>query len=104
MTHFVTISQHRTLPFDAVRALRDGLATCQSTRRLSTEARYSIRDLCRTARANDWSMEQLLIAVKEACYTSEEIGRLTTTSEREALVSTIVTACIQEFYAPLLAD
>jgi hypothetical protein len=49
-------------------------------------------------------MEQLLIAVKEACYTSEEIGRLTTTSEREALVSTIVTACIQEFYRPLLAE
>jgi hypothetical protein len=49
-------------------------------------------------------MEQLIVAVKEACYQSEEIGRLTTTSEREALVSTVVTACIQEFYAPLLAD
>jgi hypothetical protein len=104
MSHVVTISQHRPLPFDAVRALRDGLATCQSTRRLSMEARHAIASLCRTAHASEWSMEQLLIAVKEACYTSEEISRLTTTSEREALVSTIVTACIQEFYAPLLAD
>lgn len=46
-------------------------------------------------------MEQVLIAVKEACYQSDEIGRLTTTSERDALVSTVVTSCIQEYYAPL---
>jgi hypothetical protein len=46
-------------------------------------------------------MEQLLIAVKEACYQSDEIGRLTTASERDALVSTVVTACIQEYYTPL---
>ena len=101
MNHYVNIPPHRTLPFEAVRTLRDGLAPCQTTRRLSAEARHAIGDLGRTARENDWCMEQLLIAVKEACYTSEEISRLTTTSEREALVSTIVTACIQEFYAPL---
>jgi hypothetical protein len=49
-------------------------------------------------------MEQLIVALKDACYQSEEIGRLTTTSERDSLVSTVVTACIQEYYAPLLAD
>lgn len=95
---------HRKLPDDSIRTLRDGLATCRNSRGLSTEARMSVAQLCRVARTSDWSMEQLLVAVKEACYQSEEIARLTSTSEREALVSTVVTACIQEYYAPILAD
>jgi len=104
MIQLVSESNHRKLPDDSVRALRDGLATCKTSRGLSREARKSISDLCRTARNSDWTMEQLIVAVKDACYSSAEIARLTTTSEREALVSTVVTACIQEFYGPILAD
>ena len=104
MIQFLNESVHRKLPDDSVRALRDGLATCKSSRGLSNEARRSVASLCREARSSDWTMEQLLVAVKEACYQSEEIGRLTSTSERDALVSTVVTACIQEYYAPALAD
>ena len=52
------------------------------------------------ARTNSWTPEQLLIAVKDACYTSPEISSLTTTSERDAVLAKIVTGCINEFYRP----
>jgi len=52
------------------------------------------------AREHGWTPEQLLILVKEVCYTSPEITHLTTTSEREALLSMIVSGCIQEYYTP----
>lgn len=93
-------STHPTLAKDVVRRLRDGIATCKSPRGLSPEARSVIRDMCSVARASSWTPEQLLVAVKEACYTSPEISTLTSTSEREAMISTIVTACISEFYHP----
>jgi hypothetical protein len=95
---------HRQLPLEAVRKLRDGLATCKTSRALSPEARVSIASLCNIAHTGDWSMEQLLIAIKDACYQSEEISRLTSTSERDSLVAIVVTACIQEYYSPRRAD
>ena len=104
MLQVVTDLNRRRLPDDSIRALRDGLATCKTSRWLSHQAHTSVAELCRTARKSDWTMEQLIVAVKEACYQSAEIARLTTTSERDALVSTVVTACIQEFYAPALVD
>ena len=104
MIQVLSPTAHPKLPSQAIRSLRDGLATCRTTRGLSREARGAIAALCRTARDDGWSVEQLLVAVKEACYQSDEIGRLTTTSERDSLVSTVVTACIQEYYAPALAD
>ena len=101
MIQALPTSNHRSLPSDAVRTLRDGLATCRTSRGLSREARKSVSALCKRARDDGWSAEQLLIAVKEACYQSEEIGKLTTTSERDARVATVVTACITEFYTPI---
>src|SRR5215208_5304064 len=85
---------------DALKSLRDGLATCTSHRGLSPEARRALSVICGVARENSWPPEQLLILVKEVCYTSPEITHLTTTSEREAFVSTIVSGCIQEYYSP----
>jgi hypothetical protein len=93
-------SQQPALNRDVVRKLRDGIATCRSPRGLSVEARAVISDVCRIARNSSWTPEQLLIAVKEACYSSPEISRLTTASDREAMLATIVTACINEFYTP----
>jgi hypothetical protein len=83
-----------------LKSLRDGLATCSPRQGLSPEARQALASICSVARENDWTPEQLLILVKEVCYTSPEITRLITTSEREALLSTIVTGCIQEYYTP----
>ena len=95
---------HPSLPTDLVCRLRDGIATCRTTHALSVEARAVIVDLCRVARQNTWPAEQLVIAVREACYASPEITHLTTTSERETMLSTVVTGCIAEFYAPSKAD
>lgn len=95
-----TYSPHPTLGQDLIRRLSDGIASCKSPRGLSHEARVVIRELCGVARASGWTPEQLLIAVKEACYSSPEISTMRTTSEREAILSTIVTACISEFYNP----
>jgi hypothetical protein len=38
------------------------------------------------------------MAVKDACYGSPEIAHLTTTSERDAFLAKVVSACIREFY------
>ena len=89
---------HPTFSKDVLKRLRDGIASSRSSRGLSPEARIAITDLCSMARTNDWTPEQLLIAVKDACYTTPEISSLTTTSERDAVLAKIVTGCINEFY------
>ncbi len=90
--------QHPALPEETMAELRDGLATCRGSRRLTPQAQASITTLCRYARGARWTPEQLLVAVKDACYTSPEITHMTTTSERDAFLSKIVTACIKEFF------
>lgn len=83
---------------EILKSLQDGLATCSSRRGLSPEARSAIARLCAVARESAWTPEQLVIVVKDAVYSSPEIVHMTTASEREALLATIVTGCIQEFY------
>jgi hypothetical protein len=85
---------------DILKSLRDGLATCSLRRGLSPEAQRALAAICGVAREKSWTPEQLFILVKEVCYTSPEITHLTTTSEREALLATIVTGCINEYYSP----
>lgn len=80
--------------------LREGLATCRSKRGLTPEAETAIASICKTARDDGWTAEHMLVAVKDACYTSPEIAHLTTTSERDAFLAKIVTACIKQFYRP----
>lgn len=82
----------------AMATLREGLATCRSKRGLTPEAQSAIVSICQTAHKDGWTAEQLVMAVKEACYTSPEIAHLTTTSERDAFLAKIVTACIKQFY------
>jgi hypothetical protein len=95
-----TQSSHPALSKDLVKRLRDGIASSRTSRGLSPEARVVISDLCRVARSNSWTPEQLLVAVKDACYSSPEISSLTTTSERETVLARIVSGCINEFYNP----
>ena len=40
----------------------------------------------------------MVVAVKSTCYSSEQVSELDTTSERDALLAKIVTACIKEYY------
>jgi hypothetical protein len=91
-------SERPALSAQAMATLREGLATCRSKRGLTPEAQAAINSICDTAHTDGWSAEHLLMAVKDACYTSPEIAHLTTTSERDAFLSKIVTACIREFY------
>ena len=86
---------------DLLRDLRVALATC-NPRRISPEARRAIVSLCKIARDGAWSPEHLVVTVKEACYSSPEFAHLTTTSERDALLSVIVTGVINEYYSPLV--
>ena len=97
-------SAHPALPSDLIRRLRDGIATCRSTASISPEARTVIIELCNVARNKAWPAEALIIAVREACHASPEIMQLTTTSEREAMLATLVSGCISEFYQPSMAD
>ena len=100
MFQLSTAPMQPKLSDEMLRSLRDGLATCSPHRGLSLEARDALAAVCVHARNNSWSPEQLLILVKDVCYRSPEISRLTTTSEREALLSAIVSGCIHEYYTP----
>ena len=100
LIQLATTPVHPKLSDEILKSLQDGLATCTSRRALSPEARRAIARLCAVARDGSWTPEQLVVVVKEACYSSPQISHLTTTSEREALLATIVTGCIQEFYTP----
>ena len=99
MIRLTTQSSHPALSKDVVQRLRDGIATSRSSRGLSPEARRVISDLCLFAHHSAWTPEQLLVAVKDACYSSPEIMSLTTTSERETVLARIISACINEFYS-----
>ena len=100
MFQLSTAPMRPRLSDDILKSLRDGLATCSLPRGLSPEARKAIASICVLARDNSWTPEQLLILVKEVCSTSPEISHLTTTSERETMLATIVSGCIQEYYSP----
>ncbi len=67
-------------------------------RGLTPEASAAITALCEKARDDGWTAEQLVMAVKDACYGSPEIAHLTTTSERDAFLAKVVSSCIREFY------
>jgi len=95
---------NHAVPNPVVQALHDGLATCVSGRRLTPQARRAITELCAVARKNEWTPEQLLITVKEACYTSPDFIRLSSTSEREILIASVITGTINEFYEPDRGD
>jgi hypothetical protein len=100
MFQLSTAPMQPKLSDEILKSLRASLATCTSRQGLSTEARMALATVCSVARQNSWTPEQLLILVKEVCYTSPEIAHLTTTSERDALLSTIVSGCIREYYSP----
>ncbi len=82
----------------ALDRLKSGLPGWRLRSGLPPDAREIVTELCTAARNEGWSPEQLLVAVKTACYASEEIARLNTTSERDALLSKVVTVCIKEFF------
>jgi hypothetical protein len=91
-------SQRPALSAELIQLLRDGLATSGSRRSLSPEGRTAVGKLCDAARRNGWTAEQLVVAVKDACYASPEVTNMSTTSERENVLALIVSACIREFY------
>lgn len=101
MIQLTSTPVHPKLSDEILKSLQNGLATCTSGRAVSPEARRAIARLCVTAHESGWNPEQLVIVMKEACYSSPEFWHLTTTSERDALLATIVTECIQEFYTPI---
>lgn len=65
---------------------------------LPAEAAASVEELCSAAKADGLAAEQLLVVVKAACYSSDQVSEMDTTSEREALLAKVVTACIKEYY------
>ena len=87
-----------TLPQESLDRLRDGLSLWRTRKTLTPEANAIVETLCADARDAGWTPEQLVVAVKDACYNSSEISAITTTSERDAFLARIVTACIKEFF------
>jgi hypothetical protein len=91
-------SEPAELPQDALNRLQEGFASWRTHRTLTPEANAIVADLCRSAKQAGWSPEQLVVAVKNACNDSPEIREMTTTSERDAFLGRLVTACIKEFF------
>ena len=83
---------------EALQRLRTSLPTWRARQVLPPEASSIVQELCAGARASGWTPEQLIVAVKNACYSSEEVTQLDTTSERDALLSRVVTTCIKEYF------
>lgn len=50
------------------------------------------------ARTSLWTPEQLVVAVKDVCYSSNELQRVHSSSERDNIIARIVTASIREYY------
>lgn len=94
----VSTVTHPTLPPEIATDLQRALSECSAVRGLSDYARDTIRTVCSMARSSLWTPEQLVVAVKEVCYSSPDFARQHTTSEREAIIARIVTGCIREFY------
>ena len=86
------------LPQESLDRLRDGLASWRGRKALTPEANEVVIDLCLSARQAGWTPEQLVVAVKDACYNSPELDGLASTSERDAFLARIVTACIKEYF------
>ena len=85
-------------PTDAIDRLRISLPSWRARSSLPPEANAIVRDLCSAAKAAGWTPEQLVVAVKTACYGSDEVSHLDTTSERDALLARVVTTCIKEYF------
>ncbi len=95
-----TDSQHHSLAISAaLDRLRSGLPSWRLRSALPADAQEVVAELCTAARKEGWSPEQLVVAVKNACYSSDEIAQLNTTSERDGILSKVVTACIKEFFS-----
>ena len=85
-------------PSEVLERLRSSLPYWRARSALPPEATVIVQDLCAAARAAGWTPEQLVVAVKTACYASDEVTQLDTTSERDALLARVVTSCIKEFF------
>ena len=90
--------EHPILPQESLDRLRAGLSLWRARKSLTPEANEIVADLCAEAKSAGWTPEQLVVAVKDACYTSPELTNMTTTSERDAFLARVVTACIKEFF------
>ena len=99
--HLVTLPDGaQVMPAESLIKLRAGLPTWRVRSTLPPEANDIVVELCGAAHRAGWSPEQLVVAVKDACYGSDEMSQMTTTSERDALLAKVVTACIKEYFRP----
>ena len=85
------------VPTEVLDRLRASLPSWRARSALPPEATVIVRELCTAARAAGWTPEQLVVAVKNTFYSSNEV-KLDTTSERDALLARVVTSCIKEFF------
>ncbi len=92
-------SAQQVLSADFIRCVNDALAGT-ATSGLRPPAIQAVTRLCDVAHQNGWTIEQFIVAVKTACHSSPEIMSLGTTSERDALLSLVVSACIKKYFSP----
>jgi hypothetical protein len=81
-----------------VSALRQVLTSGVTDRRTSCETRQLLRKICDAARANDTTIENVLILLKETWALLPET-RVGPPADAQATLSRIVSICIEEYYA-----
>ena len=79
--------------------MSDALAGTATRGSMSPSAHAAVGRMCDSARRNGWTPEQFIVAVKTACYTSPAIRDLGTSSERDALLSLVVSECIKQYFS-----
>lgn len=87
-----------TLPY-AVIALRAIIQASLQDCGPGWDLRRALRTLCDVARREGHGVEQLLPMLKQAWRSLPEVRELPPGSERDALLSRIISTCIEEFYA-----
>lgn len=82
-----------------MRALRSALQAYVREGRREPDIRRALRLLCAEARENGVQIEQLLVVFKHAWHSLPETRRLPADGDRDAMLGSVITMCIEEYYA-----
>jgi hypothetical protein len=86
------------VPPNAVELLRASINARKNDSAVNDQIRTAAALICDEAHRMDAMPEQLLVSIKELCHSLPEYEAIPGARERDAFVSAVVTAAIEEYY------
>lgn len=97
--HAVFTSGDRiAVPPNAVELLRESISARNDGSALNEKIRTAAALICDEAHRMEAMPEQLLVSIKELCHSLPEYETIRGARERDAFLSVVVTAAIEEYY------